>query len=915
MATNRIARAMRPIFATVSMASLMWTAAAGAAAGTASVYRLETVAGTSDPGDGGPATQAQLGAIQGLAVDRSGNVYLSDTDNHRIRKVTPQGVISTLAGTGAAGYNGDGGPAAKAQLNLPYGLAIDGIGNVYASDLGNNRVRRISPDGTITTVAGTGSKGSTGDGGPALNAQLLTPRNLALDASGNLYISEFEGQRVREVGREGVIRTVAGTGVAGFRGDGGQATAAQLAYPGGLAIDTAGALYIADSQNQRVRKVSATGIIATVLGGSAATGLLTPTAVAVDASGTIYVGDQSRIVRAYTAVGLWRNFAGTGIPGYTGDGGPAAVAQITATNDLAADITGNILIADGVRARRVDAKGIIATVAGDGYLRAIGDGGPATAAHLFRPTAVSLDASGNLFIADAGAERLRVVTARGQIGTLAGTGVAGYSGDGGPAFTAQLNLPMGVTTDPFGGVFLADTNNHRIRALGRDGGIQTTVGTGFPGVGQEGLPGVQTLLHAPQAVCTDRAGVLYVVDTGNHRVLRATAGTLLITAAGNGSPGAAGDGGPARLAQLNSPTSCALNTAGTLFIADTGNHAIRVVTPDGNITTEAGARTAGFSGDEGPAVSATLNAPAGVAADDNGALYIADTGNNRIRLVNAHGLIHTIAGNDPAAPLDGPRGLVLDGSGNLYFADTNHNLVRRLVPQDAALAPAVEAPPLSAVNAASLQSGPVAPGELISILGLGLGPETGAAGVVDGDGLFPQLLGGTEVLFDGVPAPVLYAQASQLNTQVPYTSNPGSVVNLEVRYNSQPAGTLALTVADAAPALFPAVANQDGSINSQSHPAARNSVITLYATGAGLTNGRNISGEPAAAPYALPLLPVALTIAGVPAEILFAGSAPGLVGVLQINARTPGGFVAAGPATVQLVVGMAAAPPLTIWIE
>jgi uncharacterized protein (TIGR03437 family) len=186
---------------------------------------------------------------------------------------------------------------------------------------------------------------------------------------------------------------------------------------------------------------------------------------------------------------------------------------------------------------------------------------------------------------------------------------------------------------------------------------------------------------------------------------------------------------------------------------------------------------------------------------------------------------------------------------------------------------------------------------------------------VDATDLFPQLLGGAEVRFDGVPAPVLYAQASQVNAQVPYTVAPGSLVNGEVRYNGQPAGIVTLTVVDAAPALFPVVANQDGSINSQSHPAARSSLITLYATGSGMTNGRNISGEPAAAPYALPLLPVALTIAGMPAEILFAGSAPGLVGMLQINARTPGGFVAAGPATVQLAVGTAVSPPLTIWLE
>jgi uncharacterized protein (TIGR03437 family) len=237
------------------------------------------------------------------------------------------------------------------------------------------------------------------------------------------------------------------------------------------------------------------------------------------------------------------------------------------------------------------------------------------------------------------------------------------------------------------------------------------------------------------------------------------------------------------------------------------------------------------------------------------------------------------------------------------------------VPQAAPAEPALDPPPIVAVNAASLLPGPVAPGELISIQGLGLGPEAGVVGAVTAAGLFPTVLGGTEVRFDGTPAPMLYAQASQVNVQVPYTVAGSGTVNMEVRYNGQPTGTLTLNVVDTAPALFPALANQDGSINSQNRPAPRSSLITLYATGSGMTNGGNVSGQPAAAPYALPLLPVTLTIAGMPAEILFAGSAPGLVGVLQINARIPGGFVPAGPATVQLGVGAVVSPAMTIWLE
>src|SRR5947209_906516 len=204
-------------------------------------YLIDTAAGSDLVGDGGPAASAQLSNAHGIATDRQGNLYIADTDNHRIRKITPAGAISTLAGNGHPGNFGDGGPANLAQLNSPYGLAVDAAGNVVIADFGNHKVRRISPDGAIVTIAGTGQKGSAGDGGPAVAAQLMSPRNVVFDSVGNLYISEFEGHRVRKVARNGTIGTVAGTGVAGLNLDPRQAsmpaTVAQLAYPAGLAVD------------------------------------------------------------------------------------------------------------------------------------------------------------------------------------------------------------------------------------------------------------------------------------------------------------------------------------------------------------------------------------------------------------------------------------------------------------------------------------------------------------------------------------------------------------------------------------------------------------------------------------------------------------------------------------------------------
>jgi uncharacterized protein (TIGR03437 family) len=419
---------------------------------------------------------------------------------------------------------------------------------------------------------------------------------------------------------------------------------------------------------------------------------------------------------------------------------------------------------------------------------------------------------------------------------------------------------------------------------------------------------------------------LFVVDTFNHRVLQAAPQALVVTAAGNGTAGDAGDGGPARLAELNKPSACARDSAGNLFIADTSNHRIRKVVPSGTISSVAGTGTAGFSGDEGPATAASINSPRGVVVDDNGNIFIADSGNQRIRQVTPDGVIHTIAGQAAAgfsgdgglaasAQINSPGGLYLDGAGDLYFADTGNNRVRRLVPGAAPPPAQVAMPPLSAVGAASLSPGPVAPGEIIVIFGAGLGPESGVAGALDSSGMLANLLSGAEVRFDGVPAPVFYAQFGQINVQVPYTVAGNTATHVQALYQGSPSGSLDLLVVDAAPAVFPVVVNPDGSTNSAIAPAALGSILTFYGTGEGLTDGPNVSGQAAADPYPRPRLPVTLTVAGFPAEILYAGSAPGTVGLLQVNARLPAGFIPTGPAVAELAVGSAVAPHFTIWLK
>jgi uncharacterized protein (TIGR03437 family) len=898
------------------------------AAATAPAYNIQTIAGSSLSGDGGPATAAELGNIQGVATDRLGNVYLSDTDNHRVRKVAANGIITTFAGTGTAGFSGDGGPATAAQLSLPYGLATDLSGNLYVADLGNNRVRRIAPDGTIATVAGGGAGAAATDGSAATSVPLLTPRNLATDAAGNLYISEFSGHRVRKVTTDGKIWTAAGTGIAGFWGDGGLAANAQLAFPAGVAVDRNGNLYIADSQNQRIRKILPGNIMSTVLGGSPSTLLFTPIAVAVDNNTTIYAGDSSDMVHSYTLAGVWSNMAGTGASGYWGDGGRATSAQLTAVRDLAVGLTGALYIADGVRVRSVDTSLIIRTVAGDGYLHAVGDGGPATSAQLYRPSAMILDYAGNLFVADTGTQRVRQVTPSGIIVTVAGTGMAGYNGDQGQSSGALLNSPEGVSLDAAGSLVVADTVNQRIRKVS-GGVISTVLGTGTAGSGPQNTAPLATPVRSPGGVCFDLGGNLYVADTLNNRVLQAPPGAPVVTAAGNGAAGSQGDGGPAPTAQLDMPGACAADAAGNLYIADTGNHRIRKVAAGGGVSTVAGTGSQGGSGDEGPATAAALSAPRGVAVDGSGNIFIADTGNNRIRMVTADGVIHNIAGTSVAgfggdggaalpALLNAPSGLLVDGSGDVYVADSGNNRIRRLTPKPAspALPPLEPSPAPAAVvlNAATMAPGAVAPGELVTVTGTALGPQSGVAGLFDSAGLVANLVAGTEVDFDGIAAPVFYTQYSQVTVQVPYTVAGNGTTGVAVVYLGQTAAAATIPVADSAPGLFPQVLNQDGSANAASNPAPPGSTVVLYGTGEGLRNAGNIAGLPAAAPYANPVQPVVLTIGGAMASIAFSGAAPGQVGVVQVNAVVPGNLPS-GQNAVVLGVGTASSPAVAVWVQ
>jgi trimeric autotransporter adhesin len=330
-------------------------------------------------------------------------VYVSDSENDRIRGIS-SGIIDTVAGDGTQGFSGDGGPAPSAELDIPFGVAADPAGDVFIADTQNNRIRKVSPTGTITTVAGSGTPGFSGDGGPAISASLNHPMGVALDSSGNIYIADEYNNRIREVSTTGTITTVAGSGGPGNSGDGGPATSAQLYYPTGIAVDGSGNLFIADSDNNRVRKVSA-GIITTV--------------------------------------------AGNGNAGFSCANGSATGVALHTPQGVAVDAAGDLFIADyGNQCIRKVSGGSITTVAGNGLASFSGDGGPATSASLNYPTGVAVDSFGNLYIADFVNNRIRMVNAAGTISTFAGTGKAGFSGDGGLATNAWLYEPSGVAVLP-----------------------------------------------------------------------------------------------------------------------------------------------------------------------------------------------------------------------------------------------------------------------------------------------------------------------------------------------------------------------------------------------------------------------------------------------------------------------------------
>jgi sugar lactone lactonase YvrE len=685
-------------------------------------------------GDGCPAINAQLNGPSSVALDSAGNLHIADAGDNVVREVSG-GAITIVAGnySSGAGYSGDGSAAAAAQLNGPQGVALDASGNLYIADTGNNVIREVS-GGAIQTVAGNQSVGGAfgGDGGPAIAAYVNAPTGLAVDGAGDLFIADTGNNVIREiVAATGAIGTAAGYDEGpGYGGDYGPAAwpSAQLNTPSGVAVDSNGDLYIADAGNNRIRQAQIVAVNYGIMAvgqssqtyaldfGNSSTPVVSLTGAGADTQGN-YLADFR--MSATSACAIQVPFPDEAIypntpceadvtftPQAPGErqGAMMLYDLNTASESQLGVLTTTYLSGVGVAPAIAFPPGVIHALAGNGIQCAdpstqCGDGGPAIAAELFNPQSVAVDGWGNVYIADPGDGVVRKVSAStGKITTFAGTyGTYGYCGDNNQATKACLTNPAGLAMDGAGNLYIAEANNVRMVNWALDG-IATVAGGASSGYSGDGGPATSAQLGQPQAVAVDGAGNLYIADAQYSVIREVNASTgLIATIAGTGSAGYSGDNGPASAAQLSSPSGLALDSAGNIYIADSGNNVIREIS-NGVITTVAGNQAvgAGYSGDGGPAVSAQLSRPTGVAVDAAGDIYIADNGNWVIRQVNAATqTISTIVGGAAAvcsnssdsvgdgcaatnSLLNFPNSLAVDSVGNIYIADTNDMLVRKV---------------------------------------------------------------------------------------------------------------------------------------------------------------------------------------------------------------------------------------------
>jgi sugar lactone lactonase YvrE len=694
----------------------------------------------------------------GVAVDgNSGFLYVADAQNHRIRRFGLDGSKVTLAGTGSLGFAD--GPGNSAKFHLPSGIAVRN-GEVFVADLINSRIRKIDTNGDVSTVAGNGQTGSVD--GPVASATLHYPKGLAIDGVGDLYLSDSGSNKIRKITTAGVVSTLAGTGTAGS--DDGPGASATFNGVSGVAVDTLGRVYVADAGNRKIRMIDTSGEVTTLAGsgssgsndGPAASATFTTPqwlSVKTDNQGatTVYVTDRDiHKVRKISPAGIVSTTAGTGSAGFAD--GPAGTATFDFPTGIVATNFGELYVAD----------------ANNDRIRLLGTGGGYTSTFvgaplMENPTGVAEDASGNAYIAESGNNRILKRSANGQLLPFAGTGIAG-SNDGTGA-TATFSNPRGVAVANNGDIFVADSGNNKIRKISPTGVVSTVAGTGTTGA-LDGPAGSATF-NNPYSLDLDGSGAIYVADTNNNRVRKITTAGVVSTFAGTGSPGSVD--GPAANATFNVPFGLAVDRfSGVVYVTDFASNKVRKIA-GGTVSTFAGTGDAGWN--DGPVGSATFIQPFGIAVY-GGDVYVVDNYTSKIRRIRA-GVVTTVAGPPfvdvngfadgpgPSARFNAPQGLSVSATGAyLLVADTGNNVIRRVAVQPS---PAGDAfVPVNSTRLTDTRPNPVAAGATINVQvagGTTPVPADATAVVLNVAAVTPLAAGHIRVFPTGTPLP----NASVLN--------------------------------------------------------------------------------------------------------------------------------------------------------
>lgn len=645
----------------------------------------------------GTGVDARFSVPSGVAMDVSGNVYVADQMNHTIRKISPTGLVTTLAGR--AGNPGSAnGTGTAARFNQPVAVAVNRDGLVYVADWGNHLIRQVTPAGVVTTLAGeAGVAGSTDGTGQA--ARFDAPFAMAVGPDNHVYVADTNNHTLRKITPEGVVTTLAGSaGVSGS--DDGTGSAALFAYPGGVAVDADGDVFVADSGNQLIRQITPAGVVTTLAGSAGQIGSTdgtgsaalfnSPRGLVVRSNGDLFVADaNNHTLRKITAAGVVTTFAGAaGLDGRVDATG--TTARFNTPNGLAVDALGALIVGDGQNhsIRKVTASGVVTTLAGSPSAAGLVDGTGAVA-RFMEPTSVALDSVGNLYVADTYNHTIRKVTAAGVVTTLAGNpGVSGS--DDGIGAAALFSYPSGVAVDSTGNVYVGDYSNSTIRKVTAAGVVTTLAGLAGAS-GSTDATGTAARFETPSGLALDSAGNVFVADTNSHTIRKVTPAGVVTTLAGRaGSDGSTDGTGDAAL--FRSPAYVAVDASGNVFVADTYNHTIRKVTPAGVVTTIAGSPGQSGSAD-GIGAAARFSHPKGVAVDHRGNVLVADYDFHLLRRITPGGVVTTVAGSPGVAGAASgigssarfayPAGLIVAASGRAYLADSgNHRIATILSVHD-----------------------------------------------------------------------------------------------------------------------------------------------------------------------------------------------------------------------------------------